>query len=89
MDFEIWDSRSGNMLLSTLDLNEALTWALYFWLREGEEALSTLSIGDEQDRWVVSGRALRELLSEHMWKAPPPCVTSAGAGVVDVPLPVG
>jgi hypothetical protein len=89
MDFEIWDSRSGNMLLSTPDLNEALTWALNFWLREGEEALSTLSVGDERDQWVVSGRALRELLLGRMWQAPAPWVTSAGDRVVNILSPVG
>lgn len=89
MDFEIWDSRSGNMLLSTHDLSEALTWALNFWSREGEEALSTLSVGDARDRWVVSGGALRELLLGRMWQAPSPWVTSAGDRVVRVPSPVG
>ncbi len=89
MNFEIWDSCSGNMLLSTHDLGEALTWALDFWLREGEEALRALSVGDERDRWVVSGRALRELLLERMWQAQPPWVSSAGDRVVKVPSPVG
>lgn len=93
MDFEIWDSRSGNMLLSTPDLNEALTWAFNFWLREGEEALAALSIGDERDRWVVAGGALRELLFNRMWHAPAPWVTAAGDLVVDIPVlrlsPVG
>jgi hypothetical protein len=93
MDFEVWDSRSGNMLLSTPDLNEALTWAFNFWLREGEEALGALSVGDERDRWVVSGRALRELLFNRMWRAPAPWVTAASDLVVDIPVlrlsPVG
>jgi len=88
MDFEVWDSRSGNMLLSTHDLSEALTWALNLWLREGEEALSTLSVGDERDRWVVSGPALRELLLERMWQATPPWVTSA-ADHIEVLSPIG
>jgi hypothetical protein len=89
MDFEIWDSCSGNMLLSTHDLGEALTWALSFWSREGDEALSSLSVGDVQDRWVVSGEALRQLLLRRMWQAPPSWVTSAGDHVVRVLSPVG
>ncbi len=91
MDFEIWDSRSGNLLLSTPDLDEALTWALNFWLQEGDEAVRGLSIGDEHDRWVVSGDSLRELLLNHMWRPPSPWVTSAGSPVVNIPdlSPVG
>jgi len=87
MDFEIWDSHSGNMLLSTPDLNEALTWAFDFWLREGQEALSALSVGDARDRWVVSGQALRELLLKRMWQAPAPWATSVGDRVVNIPGP--
>ncbi|MGH3190518.1 MAG: hypothetical protein ACRDOL_25295 [Streptosporangiaceae bacterium] len=86
MDFEIWDSFSGNMLLSTPDLDEALTWAFNFWLREGVEAVSALSIGDERDRWVVSGAGLRDLLLKRMWQASTPWTTSAGDRVVNIPL---
>ena len=85
MDFEIWDSRSGNMLLSTPDLDEALTWAFNFWLREGEEAVSALSIGDERDQWVVSGGEFRDLLLTRMWHAAAPWVTSARGHVVRFP----
>lgn len=77
MDVEIWDSLSGNMLLSTSDLNEALSWAFNLWLREGEEALSTLSVGDDEEGWVVAGPALRELLLTRMWRTPAPYVTSS------------
>ena len=87
MDFEIWDSRSGNMLLPTPDLREALTWAFNFWLREGLEAVDALSIGDEDDRWVVSGEQLRKLLLKQMWQAEVPWVTSANDRVVDPPAP--
>jgi hypothetical protein len=87
MDFEIWDPVSGNMLLSTPDLDEALTWAFNFWLREGEEAVSRLSIGDELDRWVVTGDALRELLLKRMWQASTPWATSAHDHVVSVAIP--
>jgi hypothetical protein len=87
MDFEIWDSRSGNMLFSTPDLDEALTWAFNFWLREGQEAVSALSIGDEQDQWVASGAELRDLLLKRMWQASTPWVTSAGDRVVRMPPP--
>jgi|HubBroStandDraft_2_1064218.scaffolds.fasta_scaffold122551_3 hypothetical protein len=86
MDFEIWDSGSGNMLLSTPDLDEALTWAFSFWLREGEEAVSALSIGDERDQWVVSGAGLRDLLLKRMWQVSTPWTTSAGDRVVNIPL---
>lgn len=86
MDFEVWDSRSGNMLLSTPDLDEGLMWAFNFWLREGEEALSGLSIGDEQDRWVVAGEALRDLLLNRMWRPARPWTTSASDRVVNIPL---
>jgi len=93
MDFEIWDSCSGNMLLSTPDLDEALTWAFNFWLREGEEAVSALSIGDERDQWVVSGEQLRDVLLKRMWQASTPWATSAGDLVVSISLsglsPVG
>jgi len=93
MDFEIWDSRSGNMLLSTPDLDEALTWAFNFWLREGEEAVSALSIGDERDQLVVSGEQLRDVLLKRMWQASTPWATSAGDPVVGISLsglsPVG
>lgn len=57
-----------------------------FWLREGQEAVNVLSIGDEQDQWVVSGSALRDLLLKRMWQASTPWVTSAGDRVVSVPL---
>jgi hypothetical protein len=87
MDFEVWDSRSGNMLLSTPDLPEALTWAFNFWLREGLEAVDALTVGDEDDRWNLSGVELRNLLQRLMWPSESPWVTSANDRVVDVPAP--
>ena len=50
MEFEIWASDSGNRLFASRDLNETLAWALDYWLREGDEALEALSVGDELDR---------------------------------------
>lgn len=61
-EFEIWSSDSGNRLFAAPDLAVALSWALAYWTREGDAALDVLSIGDERDRWVVSGDALRNLL---------------------------
>ena len=87
MDFEIWDPRSGNMLLSTRDLDEALTWAFDFWLREGEEAVSGLSLTDELGRGVVTGEALRELLLKRMWQASIPWETSSRDRVVSLEIP--
>jgi hypothetical protein len=79
MGFEIWASDSGNQLFSTTNWNVALAWALDYWLREGDAALGALSVGDEQDRWVVSGNGLRDLLRQQMWQAPAPWVTSANS----------
>jgi hypothetical protein len=84
MDFEIWASDSGNMLLSTPDLDEALAWALSYWRRYGNEAFSALSIGDEQNQWAVSGRDLRNLLWTRLWRVRAPWVTSASDRVVNV-----
>jgi hypothetical protein len=77
VEFEIWASDSGNRLFTTPDLTAALSWALAYWTREGDAALDALSIGDEQDRWVVSGDELRRLLRNQMWQAPAPLETSA------------
>ena len=93
MDFEIWASDSGNMLLSTPDLDEALAWALSYWRRYGNEAFSALSIGDEQNQWAVSGRDLRNLLWTRLWRVRALWVTSASDRVVNIPelqpIPVG
>lgn len=83
MEFEIWASDSGNRIFASPDLNEALTWALEYWIREGDDALAVLSIGDEQDSWVVSGVELRELLRERMWRSSPGLVTRS-ANVVRI-----
>lgn len=77
MEYEIWASDSGNRLFATSDLNEALAWALDYWLREGDAALDALSIGDELDRWVVRGPSLHDLLRRRLWQAPAPWVASA------------
>ena len=77
MEYEIWASDSGNRLFTTADLNEALAWALDYWLREGDAALDALSIGDELDLWVVRGQSLRDLLRSRLWDAPAPWVASA------------
>lgn len=77
MEFEIWASDSGNRLFVTPDLAAALSWALVYWNHEGDTALDALSIGDDQDQWVVSGDALRRLLWEQLWQAPARLVTSA------------
>ena len=60
--FEIWATDSGNRLLVTPDLDEALAWALDYWLSEGDGALEALSIGDEDAQWVLTGKPLRERL---------------------------
>lgn len=70
MEFEIWASDSGNMLLSTSDLGAALAWALDYWLREGDEALDALSVGDALDTWVARGDALRGMLRRRLWQPP-------------------
>jgi hypothetical protein len=54
---------------------------------EGEEAVSGLSIGDERDRWVVSGRAFRELLLQRMWHPASPWATSARDRIVNIVVP--
>jgi len=72
VEFEIWASDSGNRLLVTPDLQEALAWALDYWLQEGDTALDALSIGDDQDRWVVTGEELRELLRKQLWQPQQP-----------------
>lgn len=77
MEYEIWASDSGNRLFVSSDLNEALAWALAYWLREGDTALDALSVGDEQDRWVAQGSSLRDLLRSRLWEAPAPWRTSA------------
>lgn len=86
MEFEIWASDSGNCIFTTLDLNEALAWALDYWIREGDDALATLSIGDEQDQWVVSGTRLRELLRNRMWHPSFGGVITSANNVVRVDL---
>jgi hypothetical protein len=85
MEFEIWASDSGNLLLVTPDLNEALAWALDYWLREGNDALDALSIGDEQDQWVLAGQPLRALLHSRLWDVPARWATSASDSLQDVP----
>lgn len=86
MEFEIWASDSGNLIFATSDLNEALAWALDYWIREGDDALATLSIADEQDQWVVSGTQLRALLRDRMWHASFDGVTTSANNVVRVDL---
>jgi len=81
MEFEIWASDSGNRIFASPDLNEALAWALDYWIREGDDALAALSVGDEQDRWVVSGAELRELLRNRMWRASSGLVTTSANDV--------
>lgn len=83
MEFEIWASDSGNRIFASPDLNEALAWALDYWIREGDNALSALSVGDELDQWAVSGSQLRELLRDWMWQASSGWMTTA-ANVVRV-----
>ena len=83
MEFEIWASDSGNRIFASRDLNATLAWALDYWLREGDEALDALSIGDELDRWVVAGPPLRRLLSDRLWRAPVQLETSANVHVED------
>ena len=82
MDYEIWASDSGNMLLSTPDCATALTWALEYWLREGDEALDALSVGDEHDQWVVRGELLRQELREWLWLPPQPLRTTSATSVL-------
>ena len=86
MEFEIWASDSGNRIFASSDLNEALDWALDYWIREGDDALATLSVGDELDQWVVSGAQLRELLRDRMWHASSGGVTLSANNVVRVDL---
>ena len=77
MEYEIWASDSGNRLFVTADLNEALSWALDYWLAEGVEAVDALSVGDDEDRWVVHGESLRELLTQRFWRPNPLWATGA------------
>ena len=84
MEYEIWASDSGNRLFATSDLNEALAWALDYWLREGDAGLDTLSVGDELDKWVVRGESLRPLLRDRLWMAPTPWVASANDVLQDL-----
>lgn len=77
MEFEIWASDSGNRLFVTPDLDEALTWALDYWLTQGAEALDALSVGDSEDEWVVSGAALRDLLKGKFWRRSATLATGA------------
>jgi hypothetical protein len=84
MDFEIWASDSGNMLLSTPDLDEALAWAFDYWQQQGDEAFSALSLGDEHSQWAVAGRELRNLLWTRLWRIRTPWVTSASDHVINM-----
>jgi hypothetical protein len=84
MEFEIWASDSGNRIFASPDLNDALTWALDYWIREGDDALVALSIGDEQDRWVISGTEFREFLRDRMWHGSPSGVITSANNVVRV-----
>lgn len=85
MEFEIWASDSGNRIFASPDVSEVLAWALDYWLREGDEALAALSVGDEDDRWVVSGSQLRALLHDQMWHATSPWVTSTSVALQSEP----
>ena len=60
MAVEIWASDSGNMLAGFRRLDDALAWARTYWLREGDEALTALSVGGTG--WALSGDHLREAL---------------------------
>jgi hypothetical protein len=88
MEFEIWASDSGNRLLVTRDLDEALAWALDYWLRNGDDALEALSISDEQNQWVLVGPPLRELLRGRLWPdRAAPWETSASDSLQSVSAP--
>jgi hypothetical protein len=50
--WEVWDSASGNMLLSTADRDEALAEAASVWRAYGEAALGTLSVGCERATFI-------------------------------------
>jgi hypothetical protein len=77
MEFEIWASDSGNRLFATADLEEALRWALIYLLREGDDAFEALSVGDDQDQWVIRGQELRDLIGQHLWQPTALWATSA------------
>jgi hypothetical protein len=83
VEFEIWASDSGNQLYTSAILDEALAWAFDYWLREGDAALGALSIGDSDDRWVLSGGQLREVLRRRIWDVPATLETSASSDLED------
>jgi hypothetical protein len=83
VEFEIWASDSGNQLYTSAILDEALAWAFDYWLREGETALSALSVGPADDQWVLSGHQLREVLRHRLWDVPATVETSASSDLQD------
>ena len=60
-EWEVWDSASGNMLLSTPDRGEALGLAAEVWRLDGDGAVGGLSVGEGDGR-VFRGRELRDML---------------------------
>jgi hypothetical protein len=60
--YEVWSSASANRLFASPDAREALAWVRDHLAHEGDGTLDGLSLGDDLDRWVVSGERLRKLL---------------------------
>jgi hypothetical protein len=60
-DYEVWDTRSGNMLMSDPDPDEVWVWLRDFRARHGDEALDGLSVGIDVVQ-VASGGELRDIL---------------------------
>jgi hypothetical protein len=85
MEYEIWASDSGNRLFVTADLNEALSWALDYWLAQGVEAVDALSVGDDEDSWVIRGEPLRGLLTQRFWRPSAPLATGASVRFEESP----
>jgi len=60
--WEVWDSGSGSMILSTPDRGEALALAAEVWRLDGDGAIGLLSVACEPAGRVFRGRELRDLL---------------------------
>jgi hypothetical protein len=81
MDYEIWDSTSGNRLATFRSSPEALLWVLDLWTHQGDPALEGISLGDQEDRWVVSGDRLKQAVRELLWAEPAVMSTSSSTSL--------
>jgi hypothetical protein len=69
MEWEIWESASGNRLHATNDLGNAIRWVTEYVAQEGDSAYDVLSLGGWDDSLVAAGDKLRRFVAN--WESGP------------------